>query len=134
VYKAVAASLELKIPSSRRSTPATTTKSLYLGTITATAVAFTLGVSSRLERVFYYQVPQESSSTCFVVKSSLTGLTLFKHTQRHPSLTEVRLMKMPYKQDFIAALLASREQGIGAMLAFIMAYLRGAITAASSGR
>ena len=34
-------------------------------------------------------------------------------------------MKMPYKQDFIAALLASREQGIGAMLAFIMAYLRG---------
>ncbi|EOY8975221.1 hypothetical protein ACQFKJ_006238, partial [Klebsiella michiganensis] len=30
--------------------------------------------------LFYYQVPQESSSTCFVVKSSLTGLTLFKHT------------------------------------------------------
>ncbi|HAI3983315.1 TPA: phage holin, lambda family [Escherichia coli] len=30
-------------------------------------------------------------------------------------------MKMPYKQDFIAA----KEQGIGAMLAFIMAYLRG---------
>jgi len=34
-------------------------------------------------------------------------------------------MKMPYKQDFIAALLASREQGIGATLAFLMAYLRG---------
>lgn len=34
-------------------------------------------------------------------------------------------MKMPYKQDFIAALLAAKEQGIGAMLAFIMAYLRG---------
>ncbi|AMG94312.1 MULTISPECIES: phage holin, lambda family [Citrobacter] len=34
-------------------------------------------------------------------------------------------MKMPYKQDFVAALLAVREQGIGAMLAFIMAYLRG---------
>lgn len=33
--------------------------------------------------LFYYQVPQESSSTCFVVKSSLTGLTPFK-TQRHP--------------------------------------------------
>lgn len=34
-------------------------------------------------------------------------------------------MKMPYKQDFIAALLAAKEQGIGAMLAFLMAYLRG---------
>nr|DAY86986.1 MAG TPA: hypothetical protein [Caudoviricetes sp.] len=44
------------------------------------AVIFTLGIPSRLERVFYYQVPQESSSTCFVVKSSLTGLTLFKHS------------------------------------------------------
>ena len=32
---------------------------------------------------------------------------------------------MPYKQDFIAALLAAKEQGIGAMLSFIMAYLRG---------
>ncbi|WP_417641423.1 hypothetical protein, partial [Klebsiella sp. FR21MBA2675] len=30
--------------------------------------------------LFYYQVPRESSSTCFVVKSSLTGLTLFKRT------------------------------------------------------
>lgn len=38
---------------SRRSAPATTTQSLYLGTITATAVTFTLGISSRLERVFY---------------------------------------------------------------------------------
>lgn len=35
------------------SAPATTTQSLYLGTITATAVAFTLGISSRLERVFF---------------------------------------------------------------------------------
>lgn len=34
-------------------------------------------------------------------------------------------MKMPYKQDFIAALLAAKEQGIGALLAFVMAYLRG---------
>lgn len=34
-------------------------------------------------------------------------------------------MKMPYKQDFIASLLAIKEQGIGAMLALIMAYLRG---------
>ncbi|MGE0971143.1 phage holin, lambda family (plasmid) [Klebsiella sp. WOUb02] len=34
-------------------------------------------------------------------------------------------MPMPYKNDFLAALLASREQGIGAMLAFVMAYLRG---------
>jgi lambda family phage holin len=38
-------------------------------------------------------------------------------------------MKMPYKQDFIAALMAAKEQGIGAMLAFGMAYLRGATTA-----
>ncbi|EPG3452754.1 phage holin, lambda family [Klebsiella oxytoca] len=34
-------------------------------------------------------------------------------------------MRMPYKQDFIAALMAAKEQSIGAMLAFIMAYLRG---------
>ncbi|HBX0977515.1 TPA: phage holin, lambda family [Klebsiella pneumoniae] len=34
-------------------------------------------------------------------------------------------MRMPYKQDSIAALLAAKEQGIGAILAFIMAYLRG---------
>ena len=32
-----------------------------------------------------------------------------------------REKKLPYKQDFIAALLAAKEQGIGAMLAFIMA-------------
>lgn len=38
---------------SRRSAPAASTQSLYLGTITATAVTFTLGISSRLERVFY---------------------------------------------------------------------------------
>ncbi|MDU4543488.1 MAG: hypothetical protein E6Y55_20830, partial [Klebsiella michiganensis] len=31
--------------------------------------------------LFYYQVPQESSSIRFVVKSSLTGLTIFQtHT------------------------------------------------------
>ena len=30
--------------------------------------------------LFYYQVPQESSSTRFVVKSIPTGLTLFKHS------------------------------------------------------
>lgn len=36
-----------------------------------------------------------------------------------------REKKLPYKQDFIAALLAAKEQGIGAILAFIMAYLRG---------
>ncbi|EIZ8938102.1 phage holin, lambda family [Salmonella enterica] len=34
-------------------------------------------------------------------------------------------MRMPYKHDFIAALLAAKEQGVGAMLAFVMAYLRG---------
>ena len=35
-------------------THSTTTKSLYLGTITANAPSlFTLGISSRLERVFY---------------------------------------------------------------------------------
>ncbi|MCP6669053.1 hypothetical protein NL517_27000, partial [Klebsiella pneumoniae] len=36
--------------------------------------------------LFYYQVPQESSSTRFVVKSSLTGLTLFKHTASRSSI------------------------------------------------
>lgn len=50
------------------------------------AVIFTLGIPSRLERVFYYQVPQESSSTRFVVKSSLTGLTPFKHTASRSSI------------------------------------------------
>lgn len=41
---------------SRRSAPATTTQSLYLGTITATVTSlFTLGITSRLERVFYFQ-------------------------------------------------------------------------------
>ncbi|MEI7375662.1 MULTISPECIES: phage holin, lambda family [Dickeya] len=34
-------------------------------------------------------------------------------------------MKMPYKQDLLAALLAAKEQGAGAVLAFAMAYLRG---------
>ncbi|RNM07716.1 phage holin, lambda family [Dickeya undicola] len=34
-------------------------------------------------------------------------------------------MKMPYKQDLLAALLAAKEQGAGAVLAFVMAYLRG---------
>ncbi len=43
-------------------------------------------------------------------------------------------MPMPYKNDFLTTLLASREQGIGAMLAFVMAYLRGAITAARSSK
>ena len=34
-------------------------------------------------------------------------------------------MKMPEKHDLLAAILAAREQGIGAILAFAMAYLRG---------
>ena len=35
-------------------------------------------------------------------------------------------MKMPEKHDLIsAAILAAKEQGIGAILAFAMAYLRG---------
>ncbi|CAM6404981.1 phage holin, lambda family [Escherichia coli] len=34
-------------------------------------------------------------------------------------------MQMPYKQDFITTLLSAKEQGVGAMLAFVMAYLRG---------
>ncbi|MEE1964681.1 hypothetical protein V1470_00010 [Klebsiella michiganensis] len=52
-----------------------------LGTLTATAPSFLpLVFLPALSGFFYYQVPQESSSTCFVVKSSLTGLTLFKHT------------------------------------------------------
>lgn len=43
------------------SAPATTTQSLYLGTITATAPSlFTLGISSRLERVFLLSMPRPS--------------------------------------------------------------------------
>ena len=34
-------------------------------------------------------------------------------------------MKMPEKHDLLAAILAAAEQGIGAILAFAMAYLRG---------
>ncbi|GAB50238.1 phage holin, lambda family [Atlantibacter hermannii] len=34
-------------------------------------------------------------------------------------------MKMPEKHDLLAALVAAKEQGIGAILAFAMAYLRG---------
>ena len=34
-------------------------------------------------------------------------------------------MKMPEKHDLLAAILAAKEQGIGAILAFAMAYLRG---------
>ena len=35
-------------------------------------------------------------------------------------------MKMPEKHDLLAAILAAKEQGIGAILAFAMAYLHGA--------
>ena len=34
-------------------------------------------------------------------------------------------MKMPEKHDLLAAILAAKEQDIGAILAFAMAYLRG---------
>ena len=34
-------------------------------------------------------------------------------------------MKMPENSDLLAAILAAKEQGIGAILAFAMAYLRG---------
>ena len=34
-------------------------------------------------------------------------------------------MKMPEKHDLLAAILTAKEQGIGAILAFAMAYLRG---------
>ena len=34
-------------------------------------------------------------------------------------------MKMPEKHDLLAAILAAKEQGIGAILVFAMAYLRG---------
>ena len=33
-------------------------------------------------------------------------------------------MKMPEKRGLLAAILAAKEQGIGAILAFAMAYLR----------
>ena len=35
-------------------------------------------------------------------------------------------MKMPEKHDLLAAILAAKEQGIGAILAFAMAYLQAA--------
>ena len=38
-------------------------------------------------------------------------------------------MKMPEKHDLLAAILAAKEQGIGAINAFAMAYLRGKIMA-----
>ena len=38
-------------------------------------------------------------------------------------------MKMPEKHDLLAAILAAKEQGIGAVPAFAMAYLRGRYTA-----
>ena len=34
-------------------------------------------------------------------------------------------MKMPENMTWLAAILAAKEQGIGAILAFAMAYLRG---------
>lgn len=34
-------------------------------------------------------------------------------------------MKMPEKHDLLASLMAAKDQGIGAILAFAMAYLRG---------
>ena len=34
-------------------------------------------------------------------------------------------MKMPEKHDLLAAILAAKDKGIRAMLAFAMAYLRG---------
>ena len=34
-------------------------------------------------------------------------------------------MKIPEKHDLLAAILAAKEQGIGAILAFAMAYLHG---------
>ena len=37
---------------------------------------------------------------------------------------------MPGKHDLLAAILAAKEQGIGAILAFAMAYLRGRYNAA----
>lgn len=106
------------------SAPATTTQSLYLGTITATAPSLLpLVFLPALSGFFIFRVAGITLDALLVNQPD--GPEPFKHTQRHPSLTEVRLMRMPYKQDFIAALLAAKEQGIGAILAFIMAYLRG---------
>ena len=34
-------------------------------------------------------------------------------------------MKMPEKHDLLSAILAAKDKGIGAILAFAMAYLRG---------
>ena len=42
-------------------------------------------------------------------------------------LLEVRHEDAKEKHDLLAAILAAKEQGIGAILAFAMAYLRGGI-------
>ena len=42
-------------------------------------------------------------------------------------------MKMPEKHDLLAAILAAKEQGIGAILAFAMAYLRGRYNGGGAG-
>ena len=43
-------------------------------------------------------------------------------------------MKMPEKHDLLAAILAAKEQGIGAILAFAMAYLRGRYNGGAFGK
>lgn len=68
------------------------------------AVIFTLGIPSRLERVFYYQVPQESSSTRFVVKSSLTGLTLSNTQLPDLSSEAVTMAKRMQDKESIAGM------------------------------
>lgn len=60
------------------SAPATTTQSLYLGTITATAPSlFTLGIPSRIERVFYLRCQSVDPATipCLI---RLTGMNWWR--------------------------------------------------------
>ena len=64
--------------------------------------------------LFYYQVPQESSSTRFVVKSSLTGLTL-SNTQ-HPLTTRGESMYRMEKITTGAAYGASAGSILNGML------------------
>lgn len=78
-------------------------------------IAITLITASRLARVFYFQASRESSSTRFVVKSSPTGLTPFKHTQ-HPLTTRGESMYRMEKITTGAAYGASAGSILNGML------------------
>lgn len=78
-------------------------------------IAITLITASRLARVFYFQDSRESSSIRFVVKSSPTGLTPFKHKQ-HPLTTRGESMYRMEKITTGAAYGASAGSILNGML------------------